>query len=123
MTIQECYAAIGGDYNDVASRLRTDERIAKFLFRILDDGNMKMLCDCLEERNLAEAFRAAHTLKGICMNLSLTKLNTSVVAITEVLRGREEYGDDIAPLLEQVKKDYEQTMSGIAALKSEMAPQ
>jgi len=32
MTIQECYAAIGGDYNDVASRLRTDERIAKFLF-------------------------------------------------------------------------------------------
>jgi len=34
MTIQECYAAIGGDYNDVASRLRTDERIAKFLFRI-----------------------------------------------------------------------------------------
>ncbi len=121
MTIQECYAAIGGDYNDVASRLRTDERIAKFLFRILDDGNMKMLCDCLEERNLAEAFRAAHTLKGICMNLSLTKLNTSVVAITEVLRGREEYGDDIAPLLEQVKKDYELTMSGIAALKAETA--
>jgi len=43
------------------------------------------------------------------------------MAITEVLRGREEYGDDIAPLLEQVKKDYELTMSGIAALKAETA--
>lgn len=117
MNIQECYAAMGGDYNDVVSRLRTDERIARFLLRILDDKNMEALCHNLEERNLPEAFRAAHTLKGICMNLSLTKLNTSVSDMTELLRGRTEYGVDIEPLLLEVKKDYELTMDCIRALE------
>lgn len=119
MTIEECYVAMGGDYSDVASRLRTDERIARFLIRILDDKNMELLCSCIEEKNLPEAFRAAHTLKGICMNLSLSRLNASVAAITEVLRGREEYGDDILPLLDKVKEDYAQTMSCIKTLKDE----
>ena len=121
MNIQECYAAMGGDYNDVVNRLRTDERIAKFLVRILDDKNMEMLCNSIAERNLPEAFRAAHTMKGICMNLSLTKLNTSVSDMTEALRGRTEYGEDIEPLLEKVKDDYELTMSSIRELQNSMA--
>ena len=30
MTVQECYEAIGGDYNDIMSRLKTEERVKKF---------------------------------------------------------------------------------------------
>ncbi|MDE6060227.1 MAG: Hpt domain-containing protein [Clostridia bacterium] len=121
MNIQECYAAMGGDYDDVVSRLRTDDRIARFLVKILDDKNMEALCQHLEERNLPEAFRAAHTMKGICMNLSLTKLNTSVASITEMLRGRTEYTSEIEPLLEDVKRDYELTMNCIKELQSSLA--
>ena len=121
MNIQECYAAMGGDYNDVVSRLRTDDRIARFLVRILDDKNMEALRKNIEERNLPEAFRAAHTMKGICMNLSLTKLNTSVASITEMLRGRTEYTPEIEPLLAEVERDYELTMSFITELKNSMA--
>ena len=120
MNIQECYAAMGGDYDDVVSRLRTDDRIARFLVKILDDKNMETLCKCIEERNLPEAFRAAHTMKGICMNLSLTKLNTSVASITEMLRGRTEYTPEIEPLLAEVQRDYELTMNSIRELKNSM---
>lgn len=30
MTVQEFYEEVGGDYNDIMSRLRTEERIKKF---------------------------------------------------------------------------------------------
>lgn len=116
MTVQECYEAFGGNYAECFSRLRSDERIAKFLGKVPNDGSYKLLIDSLEQRNLAEAFRAAHTLKGVCMNLSLTRLYESSVKLTELLRNRTEYGDDIAPLLECVKADYALLVESIGKL-------
>lgn len=119
MTVQECYKAIGGNYEDVISRLRTDERVTRFLGKVADDGSFKLLEESLQTRNIEEAFRAAHTLKGVCMNLSLTTLGRSSTALTEALRGRTEYGDDIPPLMEAVRRDYETTVSAIRALQNE----
>ena len=86
MTIKECYDAFGGNYDEVVSRLRTDERVEKFLLRVADDGSYKLLCESIATGNADEAFRAAHTLKGVCMNLSITRLAESASALTEVLR-------------------------------------
>lgn len=116
MTVRECYQAFGGNYEECMGRLRTDERIAKFLTKILDDQSYRLLVSSMEQRNMPEAFRAAHTLKGICMNLSLNRLYESAVKLTEALRNREEYGEDLEPLLEQVGKDYKLTMDVIAQL-------
>lgn len=107
------------DYDEVFSRLRTDERIEKFLFKVLGDGSFELLGSSLKAQNMEEAFRAAHTLKGVCMNLSLTRLYSSSQKITEALRGRTEYGDDLTPLYEDVKADYDLTMNAIKALKGE----
>ena len=117
MTVQECYAAMGADYADVMSRLRTDERITKFLIKVADDKSYALLIDSLNARNMDEAFRAAHTLKGVCMNLSLNKLYSSAAQLTEALRGRTEYGADIEPLIACVKDDYEHTVSCIRTLQ------
>lgn len=117
MTIQECYEAVGGNYADILSRFRTEERITKFLLKVADDKSFELLTTSLDERNLPEAFRAAHTLKGVCLNLSLTRLQESASKLTEALRGREEYGDDIAPLYEKVKQDYEITVENVNKLR------
>ena len=69
MTVKECYEAMGGDYEDVMRRLRKDERVEKFLMKVLDDKSFQLLTDSMAARNMDEAFRAAHTLKGICQNL------------------------------------------------------
>lgn len=116
MTVKECYAAMGGDYEDVVSRLRTDERIVKFLGKVVSDPSYNLLIESLAAKNMEEAFRAAHTMKGVCMNLSLTKLFTSANRLTEALRGRTEYGDDIEPLLTALKEDYESTMACIKTI-------
>ncbi len=115
MTVKECYQAMGGDYEDAIGRLRTDERVLRFLGKVADDGSFSLLQSALAAHNIQEAFRAAHTLKGICMNLSLTRLAASAHAITEALRGRETYGDDLAPLMAAVSADHEQTLRAIRA--------
>lgn len=117
MTIRECYEAVGGNYDEILSRLRTEERITKFLLRVADDKSFELLTNSLETRNMQEAFRAAHTLKGVCLNLSLNRLQESASKLTEVLRGREDYGEDIVPLYEKVKEDYEITVSNINKLR------
>ena len=116
MTIRECYDAMGGNYADVEGRLKTEARIQKFLLRVLNDASYDLLCTSIEEQNTPEAFRAAHTIKGICQNLSLDRLFKSADCLSELLRNRQEYGEDLEPALEQLKEDYQLTISCIKQL-------
>ena len=116
MTVQECYEAFGGDYQEVVSRLRTDERIVKFLSRVVSDGSYQLLIDSIASNNVDEAFRAAHTLKGVCMNLSITRFAESSSALTELLREHRVINDEVMSLLEKVKEDYALTINAINQL-------
>lgn len=106
MTVKECYEAIGADYEDVMGRLRKDERVQKFVLKLLDDKSYELLEKSVASKDMSEAFRAAHTLKGVCQNLSLTPLFQSASELAERLRNAQDYSEDMEPLLEQVKKDY-----------------
>ncbi|MCH5161260.1 MAG: Hpt domain-containing protein [Clostridiales bacterium] len=118
MTVQECYEAFEGNYQEVVSRLRTDERIARFLQKVVDDGSYKLLCDSIETNNVDEAFRAAHTLKGVCGNLSITKFGESSSALCEFLREKRVINDEMMPMFEKVKQDYALTINAIKQLNS-----
>ena len=37
MTVKQCYEAMEANYEEVESRLRTEERIKKFLLKVLND--------------------------------------------------------------------------------------
>ena len=69
MTVKECYEQMGADYEGVLGRLRSEVLIKKFAKKFLDDGSFRSLKDNLVQKNGEEAFRAAHTLKGVCQNL------------------------------------------------------
>lgn len=116
MNVQQCYEAMHGDYAEVIGRLRTDERVAKFLKRVPSDGNYEILCEAMKTGNADDAFRAAHTIKGICLNLSLTALLKSSVAMTEALRGKAQIDGNIQPLFDALKADYEMTVEAIKNL-------
>lgn len=115
MTVKECYELMGGDYQGVFSRLRKDERIQKFALKFLEDGSYQLLCDSLAAGNYDEAFRASHTIKGVCQNLGFDRLHDSSHALTEKLRHQEL--DDIDAYVEQVKEDYAITIQAIEGLK------
>ena len=111
MTLQECYAAMGGDYEDAMGRLRSEKLVNKFVLRFLDDKSCELLCASMEAEDYEEAFRAAHTIKGVCANLAFTVLGKSSSELSEALRYGYPPGADA--LAEQVKEEYRQTVAAI----------
>ena len=74
MTMQECYKAIGGNYEAVLGRLHNEALIQRFTLKFLEDQSYLQLKQALENKNYEDAFRSAHTLKGVCQNLSFDRL-------------------------------------------------
>ncbi|MCI8478281.1 MAG: Hpt domain-containing protein [Oscillospiraceae bacterium] len=115
MTLKECYEAMGGDYAGVSSRLPSEKMIQKFVLKFLGDGSYDLLCRSLEAQNYEEAFRASHTIKGVCQNLNFVKLMDSSSKLTEALRNG--WSDEAAALVDQVHADYKSTVSAIQAFQ------
>lgn len=116
MTVQECYAEMGADYNGVLSRLMKDERIQKFLLMFLNDPSYTLLCSSMKNENAEDAFRAAHTIKGVGQNLSLTPLYESASRLSDFLRGKSDISDDARAEFQTLTKEYEKTAEAIRQL-------
>lgn len=119
MTLQECYAAMAGNYEDVIHRLRSERLVQKFVLKFLSDGSYDLLCQSMKEGNYEEAFRAAHTIKGVCQNLGLSRLQDSSSRLCEALRNG--YTPEADALAEEVRADYAQTVTAIRAFQKESA--
>lgn len=115
MTLQECYAALEGDYQGVLGRLTSERMVQKFVLKFLNDGSYDLLIRSMAEENWQEAFRAAHTIKGVCQNLDFTRLYRSSCQLSEALRNG--FTPEAPALAEQVKADYAQTVSAIRAFQ------
>ena len=86
MTVRECYEELGSDFDKVLSRLVSEALVKKFALKFLDDPSFGQLETALADKDAETAFRAAHTLKGICANLGFKSLFEVSYDITEALR-------------------------------------
>lgn len=109
MTTKECYEKMGSNYEKVLGRIGSEMIIKKFAIKFLDDSSFQNLKDALAGKNLDDSFRAAHTLKGVCVNLGFDKLYEASSKITEQLRAGKLEGCD--EMLKDVEKEYEMTIS------------
>ena len=86
-------------------------KIKKFALKFREDTSFQELETALNEKQVDIAFRAAHTLKGVCMNLGFNHLYKPSFDITESLRaGNLEEG---LQLFGEVKKQYEKTIEAL----------
>ncbi len=91
----------GADTKDGISRCMGMESLyLKLVGMAPDEKNFDLLKESIEENDLDRAFEAAHALKGVMANLSLTPVSEKVSEITELLRGRTE--TDYGPLLNEI---------------------
>ena len=109
MTIPEFYQQIGVNYDDVLRRMGKEERIRKYLYKMKDDETFGQLKKSFAAGDYESAFRAAHSLKGICLNLALDPVTGSAVALTEALRS-DPIALEAPQLLACVEADYEKLM-------------
>ena len=113
MDIKTVYQTIGGNYEEILGRFMTEARIVKFVRRFPADGSFALLKSSLASGNCEEAFRAAHTLKGVAQNLSFTKLFTIGETVTNILRGGSM---DVAQYMPELEECYNQTVAAIEQL-------
>lgn len=118
MTVRECYEQLGQNYGEVLDRLGSEAILKKFVVKFLDDPSYQMLEDGLKEKNAEQAFRAAHTIKGICLNLGFDKLYQASSALTEQLRGKNTIEGTDA-LFEEVKVQYKNLTENIRKMAME----
>ena len=114
MTIQECYKKMGADYQEVLGRLYNETMICKFVRMFLQDDSFQILEDALRRGDVKEAFRGAHTLKGVCQNLGFSNLYAPAYALTETLRAGKLEGTQ--EQFARVEEQYRCTMDAIRAL-------
>ena len=116
MTIEQCYASLGGSYAEVSMRLPSPRLVEKFIGKFLSDDSFGELCARMASGSRRDAFRAAHTLKGVCANLGFGRLLSSVSRLTELLRPEaSSIPPEAGPLMEQVREDYRVTVETIRA--------
>ena len=112
MTLRDFYKKIGSDYDAIVKLMGGSERIVdKFVRKFPNDPSAAELFRSFEEKDYETAFRMAHTLKGVCLNLGFTKLHESASALTEALR--DHVADNAPELLENVRRDYDEVIGAL----------
>lgn len=113
--VETLYQIAGGDYAGVIGRLRTNERIAKFVTMFADDASYTNLIDNMAAENWDEAFRAAHTLKGTARDMGFIDLSDRASEVTEALRASD--AAQAKELLPAVEDAYKQVADAIAMFR------
>lgn len=94
MTLQEVYEMTGGDYDGALGRFRDEARVRRFALMFLQDESFSQLEQAVAAGDGELAFRMAHTLKGLALNMSFDRLAASASALTEQLRSGKEPVDE-----------------------------
>lgn len=117
MTVEQCYSELGEDYTQLVNRFGNASILHKFLLKFPADQSFNDLTSALNAGDGESAFRAAHTLKGVCLNLGFDALHHASTALTEQLRGYDVTGTDA--LYQEVKNQYERVIGLIAQVGAE----
>lgn len=105
MTLDELIA-FGANVEDGLARCMGNEELyLRLMGTMKEEKGFGELQAALAAGDLESAFRAAHTLKGVLGNLSLTPLYEPVCEITELLRAKTEM--DYSELMDQILATWE----------------
>ena len=102
---------MGANYQHVIKRLPSVSMIEKFALKFREDTSFQELETALNEKQVDLAFRAAHTLKGVCMNLGFDHLYKPSFEITESLRASNL--DLALQQFDAVKEQYSKTIAAL----------
>lgn len=86
MEIEHFYKLTSSNYQEVKERLGTDAVIKHFIFKFSRDNTFHVFKKAYQEKDIKTAFRAMHTLKGLCASLGFVSLFNSASALCDKLK-------------------------------------
>ena len=100
----------GADTKDGLARcLGMEEFYLKLVNTMIADENFGKLDAAIEDGDVKKAFEAAHALKGVLANLSITPLYEPMSEITELLRAKEAV--DYQPLVDAIMLKWDEFLA------------
>ena len=92
------------------------EMCERYVIRFLEDPNYEEMIKAIREKDTQQAFHYAHTLKGVCANLSLWRMQDAVSGVVEGLRmGKLPREEEISDL----EKCYQKTVVWVNLVKEQ----
>lgn len=111
-TIKNKLIEAGINVDSAMERFLDDEEMYfEFLNQFLEDDLIGRLNNAVNNSQIKEAFDAAHTLKGVCGNLSIDSMNKIVNPMVEILRNNS--FDGVPEAVSELFKAYEQVSAAI----------
>jgi len=87
------------DVNDALNRIGGNmDLLKRLLKRFLEGTQIDELNQVLQEGNIEEAARIAHTIKGVSANLSLVKLRTVTAELELILKEKLDHSAKLSEL-------------------------
>ncbi len=113
--LDQFYTAVGGRASEIIARLGGSAALVqRFLGKFPADGSLAELREALSSGDTKTAFRAAHTLKGLCANLGLENLRQRASDTTELLR--DDRLDDARASLPALEAEYAAVLAALKGL-------
>ena len=102
--------SFGADTKDGLNRCMNNEKLYLMLIgKAMQDANFDRLVSAIDANDRKAAFEAAHALKGVMGNLSITPLFDAASQMTELLRTEQEA--DYSVLLGQIVRKREELIA------------
>lgn len=115
MTVKEFYDSIGEKYDEVFERIGNEAWILKYLKKFACDECFASLKFAVPAKDWGEGFKMSHSLKGLAMNLGLSKLSSVSSSLCEEMRNGAPKGD-LSEKLKAVENEYKRIMNAISLL-------
>ncbi len=113
--LEQFYASVGSNAATIISRLGgSSALVERFLGKFPSDGSMQALRTALDSGETQVAFRAAHTMKGLCANLGLQTLFEKASAVTELLRAGSL--EEARTALPELEEEYKRTLEALRSI-------
>ncbi len=113
--IREKLVEAGVDVKSALDRfMGRDDLLLRFLKKFGEDPNYELFKDSMAEKKYEEAFKAAHSLKGVCGNLSMVSLFQTISKEVEFLRGQQY--EEAEKMLPQVVEEYDKSVAVLKTL-------
>lgn len=116
MDLREFYQDVGGDYENVLGRFGGMEAMVKrFLAKFEQDDSYQKLVEAVGNKDEKAIEAAAHTLKGVCSNLGIDRLQRLSENIMFHARAGKPV-NEVPAMLEQVSKEHDLVIEKLHAL-------
>lgn len=117
MDIIELYKQIDGDVQTTLHRFGGNNGLLeRFVKKFPDDRSFSEIESAAKEDNFDGLERGAHTLKGTSANLGFQILSERCAALVNALREGRRQKEDLALLVENIRKEYLQIVELIGML-------